>query len=142
MKAITLTQPWATLVAIGAKKIETRSWRTNYRGPLAIHAGKGLGAFSEADIVALMRSSPFFEALTAAGFGEIYKLPRASIVCITNIENCVPTTEMNKFPVSPELDFGDYNPGRYAWYLGPVKRLENSIPAKGAQMLWEWQEPL
>lgn len=43
MKALTLTQPWATLVAIGAKRIETRSWSTTYRGPLAIHAAKGLG---------------------------------------------------------------------------------------------------
>jgi hypothetical protein len=41
MKALTLTQPWATLVAIGAKTIETRSWPTSYRGPLAIHAAKG-----------------------------------------------------------------------------------------------------
>ena len=43
MKVITLTQPWATLVAIGAKRIETRSWPTRYRGPLAIHAAIGLG---------------------------------------------------------------------------------------------------
>src|SRR5690348_17556570 len=41
MKALTLTQPWASLVAIGAKRIETRSWSTSYRGPLAIHAAKG-----------------------------------------------------------------------------------------------------
>src|SRR6202030_2406661 len=40
MKALTLTQPWATLVAIGAKRIETRSWPTLYRGPLAIYAAK------------------------------------------------------------------------------------------------------
>lgn len=40
MRCLTLTQPWATLVAIGAKRIETRSWSTSYRGPLAIHAGK------------------------------------------------------------------------------------------------------
>ena len=40
MKALTLTQPWATLVAIGAKTIETRGWSTSYRGPLAIHAAK------------------------------------------------------------------------------------------------------
>src|SRR3954451_22243677 len=39
--ALTLTQPWATLVAIGAKQIETRSWGTSYRGWLAIHAAKG-----------------------------------------------------------------------------------------------------
>lgn len=38
MKALTLWQPWATLVALGVKTIETRSWSTSYRGPLAIHA--------------------------------------------------------------------------------------------------------
>jgi hypothetical protein len=36
MKALTLIQPWASLVAIGAKRVETRGWRTSYRGPLAI----------------------------------------------------------------------------------------------------------
>ena len=41
MKAITLTQPWATLVAMGAKQVETRSWSTAYRGQIAIHAAKG-----------------------------------------------------------------------------------------------------
>ncbi len=40
MKALTLYQPWATLVALGAKRIETRSWTTKYRGPLAIHVSK------------------------------------------------------------------------------------------------------
>jgi activating signal cointegrator 1 len=38
MKAITLWQPWASLVALGVKTIETRSWQTSHRGPLAIHA--------------------------------------------------------------------------------------------------------
>ena len=40
MKALTLWQPWASLIAVGAKTIETRSWSTKYRGPLAIHAAK------------------------------------------------------------------------------------------------------
>lgn len=40
MKALTLWQPWASLVALGVKSIETRSWSTSYRGPLAIHAAK------------------------------------------------------------------------------------------------------
>lgn len=40
MKALTLHQPWASLIAVGLKTIETRSWSTKYRGPLAIHAGK------------------------------------------------------------------------------------------------------
>lgn len=40
MKALTIRQPWASLIALGVKTIETRSWSTSYRGPLAIHAGK------------------------------------------------------------------------------------------------------
>lgn len=39
MKALTIRQPWASLIAAGVKTIETRSWSTRYRGPLAIHAG-------------------------------------------------------------------------------------------------------
>ena len=38
MKAISLKQPFAALVAAGVKQFETRKWRTNYRGPLLIHA--------------------------------------------------------------------------------------------------------
>ncbi|MCY4577660.1 MAG: ASCH domain-containing protein [Chloroflexi bacterium] len=38
MKALSLRQPWASLIADGRKTIETRTWRTHYRGPLAIHA--------------------------------------------------------------------------------------------------------
>lgn len=40
MKALTIHQPWASLIAAGVKTIETRSWSTRHRGPLAIHAGK------------------------------------------------------------------------------------------------------
>lgn len=38
MKAITIWQPWSSLLACGAKGFETRSWATSYRGPIAIHA--------------------------------------------------------------------------------------------------------
>ncbi len=40
MKAITIWQPWSSLLACGAKGFETRSWATSYRGPIAIHAAK------------------------------------------------------------------------------------------------------
>lgn len=47
MKFLTLHQPWAALIAVGDKTIETRSWSTRYRGPLAIHAGKTKADFTE-----------------------------------------------------------------------------------------------
>lgn len=139
MKALTLTQPFATLIAIGAKKIETRSWRTDYRGPVAIHAAKGLSKMSEDEFVALCHSTPFLEHLAKAGY-TASSLPRGAILCITSIDKCVSTCGMYPRPVSPERDFGDYGPGRYAWYLGPVTVLPKPIPAKGALSLWDWKE--
>lgn len=66
MKVLTLTQPWATLVAIGAKHIETRSWATNYRGPLAIHAAKGYGKGGARGHKELCGTEPFCSVLNAA----------------------------------------------------------------------------
>jgi hypothetical protein len=42
MKALSLIQPWASLIVLGEKRIETRSWPTRHRGHLAIHANKNL----------------------------------------------------------------------------------------------------
>lgn len=66
MKALSVRQPWATLIAIGAKRIETRSWRTRYRGPLAIDAS---GRMSREDMF-LCRQAPFREALASGGYLE------------------------------------------------------------------------
>ena len=42
MKCLTIKQPWASLIIDGYKKYEFRSWKTNYRGKILIHAGKNL----------------------------------------------------------------------------------------------------
>jgi hypothetical protein len=42
VKALSIRQPWAWLIVTGYKDIENRSWRTNYRGPLLIHAGRAI----------------------------------------------------------------------------------------------------
>ena len=68
MKALTLTQPYATLVALGAKQIETRGRGFSHRGPLAIHAGLGPGYFgSEAALWDCCLSPPFAHVLREAG---------------------------------------------------------------------------
>jgi|ERR1035437_3790402 hypothetical protein len=69
MKALTLYEPWASLISIGAKTIETRSWSTSYRGPLAIHAAKRKPApwwvheAIERDPAQLRNSEPWFDEL-------------------------------------------------------------------------------
>ena len=42
MKALTIKEPWATLIIEGYKEYEFRSLKTNYRGKILIHAGKSL----------------------------------------------------------------------------------------------------
>lgn len=159
MKAITLTQPWATLVAIGAKRFETRSWQTPYRGPLAIHAGKGLGDLSKVDFVRLCNREPFASALGYALWPGLWQpgdyvdpsiLPRGAVIAVCDLTLCLatPPESLRSFrydygglefpPPEPERSFGDYGPGRFAWRLENVRMLPEPIPAKGALGLWEW----
>src|SRR5688572_29785081 len=81
MKVLSLTQPWATLVAIGAKQIETRSWKTAHRGPLAIHAAKGFPKAAKE----ICRQQPFNQALLDAGFMWFDQLPVGCIVAVCHL---------------------------------------------------------
>ena len=132
MKTISLTQPWATLVAVGAKKIETRSWQTSYRGPILIHASKGFPAWA----IRLCLDEPFLTVLVWAGYRTPVDLLRGFIIASAELVRIERITSAN-VPAEPERSFGDYTPGRFAWYLENVKPV-SPIAAKGALGLWEW----
>lgn len=128
-KALSLTQPWATLIALKAKRVETRSWSTHFRGPVAIHAAKGFPA-SARD---LCWTLPFGDAL-----GDLTpsKLPVGAIVATAYIDGCRFTEDVARQLDEPELSFGDYSPGRFAWFLSSIIALDKPIPCKGALGLW------
>jgi hypothetical protein len=130
MKTLTLTQPWATLVAIGAKKIETRSWNTNYRGPLAIHAAKKCPY----EALELVFKEPFHSCIGRN------QMPLGFIVATCVLVDVERIYADSYIPGKPEFMFGDYSIGRYMWKLDNVKILPEPIPAKGAMGLWEWSE--
>lgn len=132
LKALTLAQPWASLVACGAKKIETRSWKTSYRGPLAIHAAKGFPKSAQN----LFYEFPIYPALDAVKHGD---LPRGSIIAIAKLVACLEITPAFVEGLTfTEKCFGDYGPGRYAWILQDATSFPEPIPAKGALSLWDW----
>lgn len=128
MKAISLTQPWATLVAIGAKKYETRSWSTNYRGPLAIHAAKGYPRSAQ---YLAQETQPFRDVLNRPN----EELPRGAIIAIVELTGCIHTEDFWNL-TEQERAFGDYGPRRYAWQLTNVRELQYPVPCKGALGLW------
>jgi hypothetical protein len=140
MKTLTLTQPWATLVAIGAKKIETRSWSTNYRGPLAIHAAKGFSTWAKEECWDV----DFCVPLNNAGY-KIFDmdtgatdLPLGAVIATCELVDVIRIYADTDIPGKPELMFGDYTVGRYMWKLENVVCLPEPIPAKGSLGLWEW----
>jgi hypothetical protein len=137
MKTLTLTQPWATLVATEAKRIETRSWYTCYRGPLLIHAAKGFPRWAKETA----KEDHFRDGLNGFTWQQ---LPTSAIVCRCELLGCVRVEEIGKLravgiiPSLQELKFGDYSEGRYAWGLQMVERFTEPIPAKGALGLWDF----
>jgi activating signal cointegrator 1 len=145
MKGLTMTQPWASLVAIGENRIETRSWRTGYRGPIAIHAAK---AFPP-DARRLCRRWPYRETLAAAGYPSADALPVGAVIAVAELEDVMAfdpgsLAEVRARVARGELpahdaDFCDFSSGRFGFVLRDVRRLATPVPARG--MLGVWAVP-
>jgi len=163
MKIITLWQPWAALVALNLKRYETRSWPTNYRGPLLIHAAKrpfvtadnskvldNAAQIAWADALALGYEAGLLNDQSKMPFG--HQLPLGAVVAIAEVFDCRPMSR-EQHPSGQTYDssfrpylaingqseleraVGDWGPGRYAWKLSNVQRLPEPIPWRGGQGL-------
>lgn len=128
MKGLSLTQPWATLIAIGAKRFETRSWSTLYRGPIAIHAAKSFPR----DCQALVNFEPFRRVLLPyLAHGD---LPRGAIVATSWMINCHAADVLRLS--DQERAFGDFSRGRFAVELVDVVGVNEPVPCTGSLGLW------
>lgn len=132
-KAITLWQPWATLVAIGAKQFETRSWMTHHRGPLVIHAAKRFKMTERAWCYA----EPFKSVLWDAGYPQPESLfaTLGKALCIVEVVAIYNTSDLIKGISEQERTFGNYEPGRFAWSLKNLRALK-PVPMRGRQGIW------
>ena len=137
MKAIILYQPWASLIAMGEKRIETRSWKRDslLGSAIAIHAGLRFAPEHRA----LCRTDPFRAALVRHGLDEA-SLPLGAVVAIARIANFRPTLEIVTGMDADERAFGDYGPGRWGWALVEVGPVTPPIRARGWQGVWEWRD--
>lgn len=167
MKAITIRQPWASLIAFGDKLYETRNWATKYRGPIAIHAGKELDKDAFRYLITPLAT---IEQLTACGItpDNAEDLTRGAVIAIADLVNVWhivhhPGTDVDVakhinvgaeslstdkhapdfgdyfVPTEKEMALGYWVPGNYAWELQNVRILPEPVPAKGKQGLWNWE---
>lgn len=148
---LSLYQPWASLIAYKAKRIETRSWSTQYRGPLVICSGKNddylaelLGVYQRHCNPAKYPSFqlPAFHMAAikvfTAGMPDRYSfhLPLGCAVCICDLVNVVPTESLTNLDGQDRL-FGNYGSGRFAWILSNIRAFDKPIPTRGAQGLFK-----
>lgn len=132
MKALSLLQPWASLVVMGHKRIETRGWNTPYRGPLLIHASKGKAGKALAAEPPFTRYIPHFDALP---FGAI--IGQVTLVDVVRISSEDWLDAGLEKATLEERAFGDYRAGRWAWMLEDAVAFAEPIPAKGSLGLWD-----
>jgi len=147
MKALSVIQPWASLIVLGAKRFETRSWQTDYRGPLVIHASKK----RVRDTLDLACCEPFRSALGLEEWernADTVELPHGAALGVVEVLDCHPIGECGvgadqDVMMGPdEWSFGDYRPGRWAWELRVVSDFKEPVPFAGRLGLWEFPDAL
>ena len=121
MKVLTLKQPWATLVSEGIKEYEFRSWKTNYRGKVLIHAGAGIDK----------KEMERFKDLNL-------KYPSKRIIAEVEIEDCLELDDkLNQKIISENnIAYGSKIRTGYAWKLKNVKKIKSKKEINGKLGLW------
>jgi len=152
MKALSLWQPWASAIAVRAKRIETRSWATKYRGPLLIHAASKRDALV-VDGLPTAWQVGWQAALYPLGCPDA-SLSFGAIVAVCTLSDCRPTEtftidELDRprtragLPIGciwTERMMGDFSKGRWGWVLTDIQPLRERIPWKGRQGLFDVPE--
>jgi hypothetical protein len=139
MKALTIHQPYAELIARGEKRVENRSWRTHYRGALAIHAG-----LRRAESGERRAKSQTLLALDS----QLSALDYGAIIAVAELVACLHIDELRQREGTLFAEFEDIKSfrwllehehtfGPWCWVLANVRRLAKPIPITGTQMLWE-----
>lgn len=168
MKAITIWQPWASLLAHRVKTYETRSWATAYRGPIAIHAAAiGVPQVLKKCFHEEGDRMIFMDAI-AKGLKGCYtieeiervlnELPTGCVVATANLVGCHKIAAIHGerarcfgndpfiglgdgktyTPDDTEYALGDWSNGRFAWEFSDMKLID-PVPVKGKQGLWRWE---
>jgi hypothetical protein len=127
VKALSLTQPWASALFMDLKHYETRSWTTRYRGPLLIHAAKGFPKYART----------FVEDEQTIGGRNLGELPLGALLGRIVLVDVVQTYPLCETLSAIERLYGDYSVGRFAWKFNAPILFATPVPYKGQLGLFE-----
>lgn len=149
MKALSLWQPWASAMALGAKRNETRSWPAIsgghlYRGWVAICAAKTQKDTESKEPLKDTFEEWLHDPEIAVFFSDALELqwetlPFGKIVAVGWLQDSLRTEGLEVTPL--EYSLGGYGPGRYAWQFTEMWRLNVPLPVRGEQKLFDVEMP-
>ena len=127
MKVLSIKEPYATLIKDGVKTYETRSWKTNYRGEIYIHA-----SLTQSKSETYETAIKYLKSEPKPGY----------ILCLCKLVDCIPMTKefidyINR--ETKEAEYGRYSEDRYAWKLELIEVLNEPIKAKGKLGIWNYE---
>jgi len=131
MLALTVLQPWATLIVLGHKTLETRKYRPHYRGPIAIHASR-----SDRGLEWAARCAPLVSFMHKHGL-DMHLLPMGAVLGECQLGDVTETD-----PNSDLQANGWFIDSRYTWHLSDAIAYPSPIKATGFVRLWPWERPL
>ena len=126
MKVLSIKEPFATLIKDKTKIYETRSWKTNYRGEIYIHASLSLSKSENAET-----ANKYLKSDIKPGY----------ILCKCELVDCIRMTKEfidYIYNETNESEYGRYEEGRYAWELKVIEVLPEPISAKGKLGIWNY----
>lgn len=131
IKALSIWEPWASLIAAGVKRHETRHWETSYRGPIAIQAAKTLDLAGAPD------------QLCQDVLGQFWPKgrPRGMVVAVGYLTDCIPTDQVLQELTAADREAGNYASGRFAWRIDRIRPLTSPVALTGRQGLFNWTRP-
>jgi hypothetical protein len=136
MKAITVRQPWAALLVLGLKRIETRGWKTNIRERIAVHAAAGPpDPRAVAGLTLIPRFAEILRPYVKDGF------PLGCVLGSVFLADCLPIDELcgTRYATYAEVAAGDWRPGRFGWIMENPVLFETPFRQAGSQGFWEWR---
>lgn len=142
MKAITVKQPWASLIVMGIKPIENRTWKTNFRGRVLIHAGKGK-QYSIHQLLSIDQKRAFEKAVGYEyDFNKMF--PKGAIIGSVEIVDCIQDSASmwaENIAINKYID-GELVDTKFMWHwvLANPIIFPVPIPAKGKLSFWEFDQ--
>jgi len=136
MRCLTVCEPYALAISWGIKRVENRTWPTNHRGPLLIHAGKSkawmdtLSVAESDEMIAYCRKNNIVDLDAELRFGQI--------VGVVDVVECVPMHKVREYDRAGTA----WHSGPWCWVLANARRFGAGIPYLGSQGLFNVSDEL